>query len=61
MSKVLISENGNYRVYAELLQPISVGPEFQHLRLYTQWHDNTEMRFEMTLTPEQRMRLKALL
>ena len=61
MSKVLISENGNYRVYAEITQPISVGPEFQHLRFYTQWNDHTEMRFEMVLTPAQLLKLKELI
>jgi hypothetical protein len=61
MSKILISENGNYSVYAELTQPISVGPEFKHLRFYAQWHDNTEMRFEMVLTPAQIQKLKEML
>jgi hypothetical protein len=60
-NKTLISENGNYRVYAELVKPISVGNVSDHLRFYTQWNDNTEMRFELVLTPEQRKQLKEML
>ena len=60
-NKIVISENGNYKVYAELVRPISPGNAPEQLRLYTQWHDNTEMRFEMVLTPEQKRRLKEML
>jgi hypothetical protein len=38
-----------------------VGNVSDHLRFYTQWNDNTEMRFELVLTPEQRKQLKEML
>ena len=62
MNKQLISETGNYRVYAEMIAPVypsdSATP---HLRFFSEWNGNTEMRFEMVLTSDAKQRLLELL
>ena len=59
--KMLISEVGKYRVYAERVQPESAVKLDEHLRLYTEWNGNTELRLDLVLTSEQRMLLRELL
>lgn len=62
MNKQLISETGDYRVYAEMITPVyPPSGATPHLRLFSEWNDNAEMRFEMVLTSDAKQRLLELL
>ena len=63
--KTLISENGAYKVYAEVSDYIrSEGNA--NLKFITVWEDakdptGEQVKFQMILNPEQRQRLKEIL
>jgi hypothetical protein len=57
MDKQLISETGNYRVYAEFLKPTGANPNV-NLRFITEWNDTQRVALDLTLNADQLGTLK---
>lgn len=63
--KTLISENGAYKVYAEISN-YSRSEGNSNLKFFTVWEDakdptGEQVKFQMILSPEERQRLKEIL